>query len=192
MALFQVPITIEQVTKIGQQLPSSIPNEYLPPILVFSAVFFLLSIIKFNLKLRIIVGVVVAVLLVGVNLLPANISSQISKFISPILSLAENMAKSLGMQGTLIASGALVFLGIILGKLSGKILFRKIMKKAGEPTKGMENKLKSLENQRDHSITELKHAKGDPVAELKIEKKINKINEKINVLKAKLGLPITA
>ncbi len=191
MALFQVPIAIEQVTKIGQQLPA-VPNDYLPSILVFSAVFFLLSIIKFNLKLRIVIGAVVAVLLIGVNLLPANISSQISKFISPILSLAENMAKSLGVQGTLIASGALVFLGLLFGKLSGKLLFKKIVKRAGEPTKGMENKLKSLENQRDHFISQLKHAKGDPVAELRIEKRINKINESINVLKAKLGLPITA
>mgnify|MGYP001590793168 FL=1 len=71
-------------------------------------------------------------------------------------------------------------------------LFKKIVKRAGEPTKGMENKLKARENQRDHFISQLKHAKGDPVAELRIEKRINKINESINVLKAKLGLPITA
>ena len=192
MALFQIPpIGAEQITNIGKNLPP-IPPEYLQPILAFSAIFFLLSLIKFNVKMRIIIGIILAGALIAVDLLPASASSQISKFISPITSMLANFTKSLGSTGTLMASGALVFLGIILGKLSGKMLFRKIMKKAGEPTKGMENKLKSLENKRDHMITELKHAKGDPVAELKAEKRINKINEKINILKAKLGLPITA
>lgn len=184
--ILQVPqLAIDQISKVV--LPS-LPAEYLNYIAVFSLVFFLLSLIRLNLKLRILAGVFAAIALVAVNFLPAVISSKASPFISMIASIT----KSLGMQNTLIASGVLIAFGLVLGRLTGKLLFKKVVKKAGEPTTGMENKLKGIERKRDHLISQLKGAKGDPVKELKIEKQINKVNEKINILKAKLGLPITA
>ena len=191
MTLFQVPITVEQVREIGSKLPT-IPPEYLSSIIAFSIIFFLLSLIRMSIKIRVIVGILVAVALVSVNLLPPSISSTVSKVISPLSSLFASITKSLGPMGTLIASGALLLLGLVLGKISGKLLFKKVVKKAGEPTPGMEKALKRLEQQRDHLISQLKHARGDPAAELKVENRINKINERINILKAKLGLPITA
>ncbi|MBI4010003.1 MAG: hypothetical protein HY361_02305 [Candidatus Aenigmarchaeota archaeon] len=142
--------------------------------------------------MRIIAGIVVAVALASVNLLPSTISSQISNYISPFTTTLTSFTKSLGLQGTLIASGVLIFVGVILGKISGKSLFKKTVKKAGEPTSKNEKVLEQLEKKRDHMIAQLKNAKGDPVSELQIEKAINQINEKINILKAKLGLPITA
>ena len=189
MALLQIPqLTVEQVSKIGQNLPAAIPPEYLTSIVFFSFAFFILSLIKFNLKMRIIIALFLAVGLVGISFLPTVISSKIS----PYVSMISNITKSLGMQGTLIASGALVLFGLVVGRVTGKFLFKKVIKKAGEPTTGMEKKLKSLEQQRDHFISQLKGAKGDPAREMKVEKQINKVNEKINILKAKLGLPITA
>ena len=187
MVPFQIPeVTVDQIANIGKQLPTTIPNEYLPSLLVFSLIFFALSMIKFNIKLRIIAGMLGAGALAASNFVPA-----ISKYLVFMPALV-SITDSLGQYGTLVASAGLVVLGFVFGKLSHKLLLRKAIKKSGEPTPKLEHALEKLEEHRDHLIKELQHAKGDPVHEMKIEKKINAVNEKINVLKAKLGLPITA
>lgn len=198
--ILQVPqLAIDQISKVGL---STLPADYLNYIAVFSLVFFLLSLIRLNLKLRILAGVFAAIALVAVNFLPAVISSKVS----PFTAILSNTTKSLGSQGTLMASVALIVAGFVASKLldillglmfgrggaAGRFMFKKVIKKAGEPTPGMERKLRHLEQQRDHLISQLKSAKGDPAREMKVEKQINKVNEKINILKAKLGLPITA
>lgn len=200
MVILQIPpLSIDQISKIG--LPS-LPADYLNYIAVFSLLFFLLSLIRLNLKLRILAGIFVAIALASVAFLPASISSKVS----PFTGIITNITKSLGSQGTLIASGALIVAGFIASKLldillglmfgrggaTGRFMFKKVIKKSGEPTPGMERKLRHLEQQRDHLISQLKGAKGDPAREMKVEKQINKVNEKINILKAKLGMPITA
>ncbi len=201
MALFQIPtLPIEQLPNLGQ-VSNLVPSQYLVPILAFSAVFFLLSLIRLKITWRLIAGVIVAAGLVTVNFVPAVASK-----ITPYLSVIDNLTKSLGQSGTLFASVVLIALGFVYGKVidiflrlvlrrggtPGKSLFKGIIKKAGEPTSGMEVKLRRLEQERDHLISKLKSSKGNPVAEMNVEKKINKVNEKINVMKAKLGMPLTA
>ncbi len=154
------------------QLPSYIQLQYLPYITPFSLVWLLLAFLKIDMKIVFAMSAIAAIAIA----------------FTPLSSIISNIIALVGYSTTLLIAMTMIIVGLVVG--------RKSFAQIATPRDSLsivhyQQELRNLEREKSDYISQLQHVGGDYKREKTIEEKINSINNKINVIKAKLGIPIT-
>lgn len=144
------------------QITQDIPAQYMPYIILFGSVFFLLSLVRIPVKIRLVVALVASI---GVNVLYPSI-------VSPVATLGN--VPSIGVSMALLA------IGLLMGR-KHKVVYSQAKSPAV---------IKGLEAQKAKLISQLNKANGNASKERQISAKISVIDDQIRRARAKLGLPV--
>jgi uncharacterized protein YlxW (UPF0749 family) len=147
--------------------------QYLPYLVPFALILFLLSLPRIlNRKMKVIISILLAV---GLSF-------------TPLFPYVQSIISSLGYSLTLIISGILTLIGLLIGKkrygISG------VSRGLPSRSSAAQNTLRKLEQDKAKLLNQLQTARGNLKKEKEISAKLNYINNQIRVLRARLGLPL--
>lgn len=148
------------------QVAQSVPQQFIPYIILFGLVFFLVSFTKISWKIRLVVALVASV---GVNIYMPTL-------LSPLTSLLNSIA-SIG------ASLILIAVGFLVGRKHASIQLPAVSKQS-------QGIVKNLETRKSLLVNQLSSVHGDANKERQISAQIGEINDRIRKERARLGLSV--
>jgi hypothetical protein len=148
------------------QVAQSVPQQFIPYIILFGLAFFLISFTKISWKIRLVISLIASV---GINLYMPTLLSPLTLFINGVASIG--------------ASLILIAVGFVVGR-------KHVAVKLPQPSKQSSELIRNLEMQKANLMQQFNSVRGDIKREQQVMARINEIDNRLRNERTRLGLPV--